>query len=55
MGDHYTGMCVTGWQRLALKDIRLLHGKLYGNVYERNVRICFIDACLHTGDTDIDL
>jgi len=45
MGDPYTSMCIADRQRLELKDIRLLHGKLYGNADERNVSVCFTDMC----------
>ena len=50
-GDGYTGTRVLDQKRLALKDIRLFRGKLYGNGTEWNVRIRFTDVRKYMGDT----
>jgi hypothetical protein len=46
-GNRYAGRYSVDWRRVALKDIRLLYGELYGNANRRNVSIRFIVMRIH--------
>ena len=50
-GNRYASKCFVDQKRLALTDIRLFRGKLYGNGNEWNVSICFFGMCIRPGDT----
>jgi hypothetical protein len=51
LGERYTSTCFIDRQRVALNDISLLYGKLYGNAYGRNVSTRLIVYEYTTDDT----